>query len=97
MQLSVVIGLTWTACLLQGTFNNQRLVAPSANFHWKASWGGEEVFVAGDFTAWAVRCMFMPVQYGLRSCSFSLCPVQNSIAAEQSVQSVTGCISYGVL
>ncbi len=35
-------------------FNNQRLVAPSANFKWKAAWGGSEVFVTGDFTAWAV-------------------------------------------
>lgn len=38
----------------QGMFNNQRLVAPSANFKWKAAWGGSEVFVTGDFTAWAV-------------------------------------------
>ncbi|CAL8467114.1 g6650 [Coccomyxa elongata] len=37
----------------QGMFNNQRLVAPSANFKWKAAWGGSEVFVTGDFTAWA--------------------------------------------
>lgn len=39
----------------QGMFNNQRVVAPSANFHWKAAWGGAEVFVTGDFAGWAVR------------------------------------------
>jgi hypothetical protein len=44
----------------QGMFNNQRLVAPSAHFHWKAAWGGREVFVTGDFTAWAVS--LIPLQ-----------------------------------
>ncbi len=39
----------------QGFFNNQRLVAPSAAFHWQARWGGAEVFVTGDWCAWAVR------------------------------------------
>ena len=44
------------ACMCtQGMFNNQRVVAPSANFHWKAAWGGAEVFVTGDFAGWAVR------------------------------------------
>ena len=40
---------------MQGFFNNQRLVAPSAAFHWQARWGGAEVFVTGDWCAWAVR------------------------------------------
>ncbi|KAK9824654.1 hypothetical protein WJX72_012101 [[Myrmecia] bisecta] len=37
----------------QGFFNNQRLVSPTVTFHWSRKWGGSEVFVAGDFTAWA--------------------------------------------
>ncbi|KAK9834998.1 hypothetical protein WJX81_003222 [Elliptochloris bilobata] len=36
-----------------GCFNNQRLVAPSAAFAWQARWGGTEVFVTGDWCAWA--------------------------------------------
>ena len=39
---------------LQGVFNNQRHVCPSVSFNWSSKWGGDEVFVTGDFSSWAV-------------------------------------------
>ena len=54
--------------LSQGQFNNQRLVSASATFTWLSKWGGREVFITGDFTAWTVRPQNDPID------TLVLCP-----------------------
>lgn len=44
----------------QGHVNNQRHVVNSVQFVWKQEWGGGEVFVIGDFTAWGE---LLPMEY----------------------------------
>lgn len=44
----------------QGHVNNQRHVVNSVQFVWKQEWGGSEVFVIGDFTAWGE---LLPMEY----------------------------------
>eukprot|EP00873_Tetraselmis_striata_P021949 jgi/Tetstr1/442213/TSEL_030360.t1 len=43
-----------------GEFNNHCLVSPSHTFTWEKAWGGEEVFMTGDFVAWAE---LIPMKY----------------------------------
>lgn len=46
--------------IAQGHVNNQRHVVNSVQFAWKQEWGGSEVFVIGDFTAWGE---LLPMEY----------------------------------
>lgn len=63
-----------------GEFNNHRLVSPSHTFVWEKSWGGEEVFITGDFVAWTE---LVPMKYsaseGRFTATMSLPPGMHSV------------------